>query len=124
MRASLLTLAFFSTLLGGVIADTDHHNPPPPPPPPPPHSHCPGGSHNYKPLYKSVYTVPHKSNADDVPAVTAALSKYGKNSTILFEKGVTYNIWTVRLFLYVRDYNSSLTCSRVTATQLAQSHKR
>lgn len=42
----------------------------------------------------TTFTVPHVDNQDDTPALTAALPAHSSNSTILFERGVTYNIWT------------------------------
>ncbi|KAH9932134.1 pectin lyase fold/virulence factor [Epithele typhae] len=42
------------------------------------------------------FTVQHTDGADDVPALTAALAtgKYSANTTILFKKGTTYNLFT------------------------------
>ncbi|KAI0347920.1 pectin lyase-like protein [Trametopsis cervina] len=44
----------------------------------------------------TTFTVPHTNGQDDVPALTAALAtgSYSANATILFQKGVTYNIFT------------------------------
>jgi len=44
----------------------------------------------------STYTVPHTPGADDTPALMTALStgKFSANSTILFQQGTTYNIFT------------------------------
>lgn len=46
----------------------------------------------------STFTVPHSTNAsaDDTPALMNALAsgKFNTNATILFEKGVHYNIFT------------------------------
>lgn len=44
----------------------------------------------------NTYVVPHVNGADDTPALTAALATgtYSNNATILFKKGVYYNIWT------------------------------
>ncbi|KIK71449.1 glycoside hydrolase family 28 protein [Collybiopsis luxurians FD-317 M1] len=42
----------------------------------------------------STFVVPHAPGKDDTPALTAALKKFSTNSTILFEKGITYNIFT------------------------------
>ncbi|KAF8586264.1 glycoside hydrolase family 28 protein [Ramaria rubella] len=41
-----------------------------------------------------IFVVPHKEGADDAIAVRAALAEFNSSSTILFEKGKTYNIWT------------------------------
>ena len=42
------------------------------------------------------FVVQHTDGQDDTPALTAALAsgKYSANTTILFEKGKTYNIFT------------------------------
>ncbi|TFK66193.1 pectin lyase-like protein [Pluteus cervinus] len=40
------------------------------------------------------FVVPHKPGQDDTPPLLAALANYTSDSTILFEKGVTYNILT------------------------------
>jgi len=40
------------------------------------------------------FVVPHTDSADDAVAIRAALGNFTSDSTILFEKGVTYNIWT------------------------------
>ncbi|TFK42266.1 pectin lyase-like protein [Crucibulum laeve] len=42
----------------------------------------------------STFVVPHTAGTDDTPALLTALPTYSSNSTILFEKGVTYNILT------------------------------
>ena len=48
----------------------------------------------------NTYTVSHTEGADDVPALTAALSSGNitANTTILFKKGTTYNIWSAIQF--------------------------
>lgn len=40
------------------------------------------------------FTVPHVAGGDDTPALVAAVANFSTNSTILFEKGITYNIFT------------------------------
>ena len=42
------------------------------------------------------FTVAHTPGQDDTPALAAALAtgKYSNSTTILFEKGITYNIYT------------------------------
>ncbi|KDQ20171.1 glycoside hydrolase family 28 protein [Botryobasidium botryosum FD-172 SS1] len=40
------------------------------------------------------FVVPHTAGKDDAPAVRAALASYRSDSTILFQKGITYNILT------------------------------
>jgi hypothetical protein len=42
------------------------------------------------------FVVPHNNSQDDVPALSAALGtgNYSQNTTILFEKGITYNIFS------------------------------
>lgn len=44
----------------------------------------------------TTYVVPHTAGADDTPALAAAFAtgNYSANATILFQKGVTYNIFT------------------------------
>lgn len=44
----------------------------------------------------NTYVVPHVDGADDTPSLAAALATgtYSANATILFKKGVHYNIWT------------------------------
>ncbi|KIK71450.1 glycoside hydrolase family 28 protein [Collybiopsis luxurians FD-317 M1] len=43
---------------------------------------------------RSTFVVPHAPGKDDTPALTAALIKFSSSSTILFKKGITYNIFT------------------------------
>lgn len=42
------------------------------------------------------FIVPHAAGQDDTPVLTAALGSgnYSSNATILFERGVTYNIFS------------------------------
>lgn len=42
------------------------------------------------------FVVPHTDGQDDIPALAAALAagNYTSNTTIVFKKGVTYNIFT------------------------------
>jgi len=40
------------------------------------------------------FTVPHSPGKDDTPAVLAAFPDFAANATILFKKGLTYNIFT------------------------------
>ncbi|KAJ3862256.1 pectin lyase-like protein [Lentinula novae-zelandiae] len=42
----------------------------------------------------STFIVSHTAGQDDTPALTAAMANYSSNSTILFQKGITYNIFT------------------------------
>lgn len=42
----------------------------------------------------TTFTVPHTDGADDTPGLLAVVGNYTANSTILFKKGVTYNIFT------------------------------
>lgn len=44
------------------------------------------------------FVVPHNDGSDDVPDLTASISKYTYNSTVIFEKGITYNIFTPLAF--------------------------
>ncbi len=49
----------------------------------------------------TTYVVPHSEGNDDTPALAAAFSadpKLATNATILFQRGVTYNILTPILF--------------------------
>lgn len=49
--------------------------------------------------YSKTFIVPHVDGQDDSPAVAAALAtgNYTSDSLILFQKGVTYNLWTVSI---------------------------
>ncbi|KAG6878486.1 hypothetical protein C0992_008000 [Termitomyces sp. T32_za158] len=40
------------------------------------------------------FVVPHAGEQDDIPSLVAAIGDYSINSTILFQKGVHYNIFT------------------------------
>lgn len=40
------------------------------------------------------FVVPHVPGQDDTPGLAAVLSNYSTNATILFQKGITYNIFT------------------------------
>jgi len=40
------------------------------------------------------FTVSHTDGQDDTPALMSALPNYSSDSTIVFKKGVTYNIFT------------------------------
>jgi hypothetical protein len=42
----------------------------------------------------TTYVVPHKQGQDDTPALMAALATHTSSATILFQSGVTYNIFT------------------------------
>ncbi|KAG7451868.1 pectin lyase-like protein [Guyanagaster necrorhizus] len=42
----------------------------------------------------NTFVVPHTDGQDDTPGLTGALANFTSNSTILFQKGVTYNIFT------------------------------
>ena len=42
----------------------------------------------------NTFTVPHSPGQDDTPAILAALPGFSANSTILFQEGFTYNIFT------------------------------
>ncbi|KAK0465961.1 pectin lyase fold/virulence factor [Desarmillaria tabescens] len=42
----------------------------------------------------STFVVPHTDGQDDTPGLMASLANFMSNSTILFQKGVTYNIFT------------------------------
>jgi len=52
------------------------------------------------------YVVPHSGGNDDTPALAAAFStnpELANNATILFEKGLTYNILTPIRFPYFKN---------------------
>jgi len=54
----------------------------------------------------TTYVVPHSGGNDDTPALAAAFStdpKLATNATILFKKGVTYNILTPISFPYLEN---------------------
>ncbi|GLB43691.1 putative glycosyl hydrolase 28 family protein [Lyophyllum shimeji] len=51
-------------------------------------------AHVYVATAWNTFVVPHTDGQDDTPILTAALANYTTNSTILFQKGVTYNILT------------------------------
>ncbi|KAG6827103.1 hypothetical protein H0H92_013215 [Tricholoma furcatifolium] len=42
----------------------------------------------------NTFVVPHTDGQDDMPGLVAAIGNYTKNSTILFQEGVQYNIWS------------------------------
>ena len=46
----------------------------------------------------STFTVPHTDGVDDVPALMAAIGNFSTNATILFKKGVTYNLFSAIKF--------------------------
>jgi hypothetical protein len=48
----------------------------------------------------NTFTVPHADGKDDTPALAAALAtgNYSSNATILFQKGVKYNMFTPIVF--------------------------
>ncbi|KAF9025805.1 pectin lyase-like protein [Hymenopellis radicata] len=53
----------------------------------------------------NTFVVPHVDGADDTPALTSALAtgNYSTNATILFKKGVYYNIWTPIVFPVLKN---------------------
>ncbi|KAF5384813.1 hypothetical protein D9615_000966 [Tricholomella constricta] len=51
-------------------------------------------AHVYVVAAWKTYTVPHTDGQDDTPGLLAALDNYTTDSTILFKKGVKYNIFT------------------------------
>ncbi|KAG6856118.1 hypothetical protein H0H87_007332 [Tephrocybe sp. NHM501043] len=42
----------------------------------------------------NTFVVPHADGEDDMPSLVAAIGNYSANSTILFQKGVKYNIFS------------------------------
>ena len=60
----------------------------------------------YLALAWTTYVVPHSQGKDDTPALAAALAtdpKLATDATILFEKGIAYNILTPIRFPYFRN---------------------
>ncbi|KAI0095175.1 pectin lyase-like protein [Irpex rosettiformis] len=53
----------------------------------------------------STFIVPHTDGQDDIPALTSVLTagNYTNNATILFEKGITYNIFTPIKFPFLNS---------------------
>ncbi|KAG5638506.1 hypothetical protein H0H81_012311 [Sphagnurus paluster] len=51
-------------------------------------------AHIYLVAAWQTFTVPHIDGQDDTPGLLAALGNYTTDSTILFEKGIKYNIFT------------------------------
>lgn len=45
--------------------------------------------------YSKTFVVPHVDGQDDTPALKAVLANYSSDAQILFQRGVSYNIWTV-----------------------------
>lgn len=44
--------------------------------------------------YSKTFVVPHVDGQDDTPALKAVLANYSSDAQILFQRGVSYNIWT------------------------------
>ncbi|KAG2032978.1 pectin lyase-like protein [Suillus americanus] len=42
----------------------------------------------------STFVVPHTEDADDTPALMAAISDYASDASIVFEANTTYNVWS------------------------------
>ena len=42
----------------------------------------------------NTFVVPHTNGRDDMPGLVAAIGNYSINSTILYQKGINYNIFT------------------------------
>ena len=55
-----------------------------------------------------IFTVPHTDGEDDVPDLMAAIGNYATNATILFEKGVNYNIFTPIKFPVLTNVDVSI----------------
>ncbi|KAF8079271.1 pectin lyase-like protein [Lyophyllum atratum] len=51
-------------------------------------------AHVYVAAAWNTFVVPHVDGQDDTPGLTAVLANFSTNSTILFQKGITYNIFT------------------------------
>ena len=54
----------------------------------------------------TTYTVPYSNGGDDTPALTSAFSsnpELATDTTILFQKGVTYNFLTPVVFPYFQN---------------------
>lgn len=58
----------------------------------------------------NTYEVPHASGKDDTPALASALTNASitSNTTILFKKGTTYNIWTPIKFPTLKNVEISI----------------
>lgn len=54
------------------------------------------------------FVVLHSDGQDDTPALTAALTNLTSNSTILFQKGITYNIFTPIKFPVLNNVEVSI----------------
>ena len=53
----------------------------------------------------STFVVPHRAGQDDTPTLMAGLANHSSNSTILFQRGVTYNIFTPLKFPFLNNVN-------------------
>ena len=67
----------------------------------------------------STLVVPHSDSTDDTPTLLAALTNYTTNATILFEKGVTYNIFTPITFPKLTNVEISIQGNLTYPTDIA-----
>jgi hypothetical protein len=51
----------------------------------------------------STFVVPHTENADDTPALMAAVSDYTSNASIIFAPNTTYNVWSPITFPHLTN---------------------
>jgi hypothetical protein len=51
----------------------------------------------------STFVVPHTENADDTPALMAAVSSYMSDTSIVFESNTTYNVWSPIIFPHLTN---------------------
>lgn len=51
----------------------------------------------------STFVVPHTENADDTPALMAAVSSYTSDASIVFESNTTYNVWSPITFPHLTN---------------------
>lgn len=51
----------------------------------------------------STFVVPHTDDADDTPALMAAISDYTSDASIVFEANTTYNVWSPITFSHLTN---------------------
>lgn len=51
----------------------------------------------------STFVVPHTEDADDTPALMAAISDYTSDASIVFEANTTYNVWSPITFSHLTN---------------------
>lgn len=73
--------------------------------------------------YSKTFVVPHVDGQDDTPALKAVLSNYSSDAQILFQRGVSYNIWTVSDASTTCVSGLSLLTDMSSAHQLRKAHE-